>query len=318
MIVVVTTALLSAAPSNADVEFIDLTHEIPTFAPKKDDPTKPDLSRPIGDSQPIAGFYHQAILYPPDMWATSDGSFASAAVLIQEHNGTSFNSPNHFINNAESLEAGSLPNAARKSAEALSVDQLTGRIVLIDVSERVQAELAKNDGVPSPDTSTTDFSDTSLATVRAKDIDAVADQIDDGVWVVARLGWEQHYTSGIENWDTSPYVNALNHPGFTAEAVARLLEVMDRKNVRIAGIAADSLSTDSGQGARGTDDKWSNSWPAHVRLYQRDILIVENLANLETLAARYDHAHSCSLVVGAMKHVGGTGGPARVFAACER
>lgn len=318
ILVLVLAALPFADSARASLEFIDLTHEIPTFAPQADDPTKPDLSRPIGHSKPIAGFYHQAILYPPDKWPTSNGYFDSAAVLIQEHNGTSFNSPNHFINNAESLEQGGIPIDRRKAAEALSMEQLTGRIVFVDVSARVRAELAKNGGKPSADPSVTDFSDTSRATVRAEDIEAVANQIDDGVWVVARLGWERFYGSGIEDWDTSPYVNALNHPGFTREAIDKLIEVMETKGVRISGIAADSLSTDSGQGAKGTDDQWSNAWPAHVRLYQRDILIVENLANLSALADAVRSSGPCSLVVGAVKHVGGTGGPARVVAVCER
>ncbi len=312
------TAFLGVDSAWADVTFIDLTHEIPTFAPSKDDPTKPDLSNPVGHSRPIAGFYHQAVLYPPDRWPTNEGYFDSAAILIQEHNGTSFNSPNHYINSHKSLEPGGIPVNARKSSEALTVAQLTGKIVLIDVSDRVQRELAENGGKPSPDTSVTDFSDSSRATVRAEDIDAVANQIDEGVWVVARLGWEQFYASGIEDWDTSPYANALNHPGFTREAIDRLIEIMDAKRVRIAGIAADSLTTDSGAGMKGTDENYSNAWPAHVRLYQRDILIVENLANLDALARVSQTSSQCSLVVGALKHVGGTGGPARVFAVCER
>ncbi len=309
-------SIATAGPAKADLTFIDLTHAIPTFAPSAEDPTKPDLSNPIGESVPIAGFYHQAVLYPADLWPTNQGYFASAAVLVQEHNGTSFNSPNHYVNNAESLEPGSLGEEERKASDELAIAQLTGKIVLIDISDRIRKELARNGGMPSPDLSVTDFSDSSLATVRADDIDAVADQIEDGVWLVARLGWSQFYGAGDESWDSSPYVNALNHPGFTAEAIERLIEVMDRKGVKISGIAADSLSTDSGQGAKGSDDKWSNAWPAHVRLYQRDILIVENLANLERLA-QLQRSADCSLLVGALKHVGGTGGPARVVAVCE-
>ena len=307
----------TAAPARAELAFIDLTHAIPTFAPSAEDPTKPDLAKPIGGSKPIAGFYQQAILYPADIWPTNQGHFASAAVLIREHNGTSFNSPNHYINNDLSQEPGGVPPERRKASEELTLAQLTGKIVLIDISERVKAELSKNGGVPSPDISVTDFSDSSRATVREEDIEAVADQIEDGVWVVARLGWSQFYGQGGEDWNESRYVNALNHPGFTGEAIGKLIEIMDRKGVRIAGIAADSFSTDSGQGAKGTDDKWSGAWPAHVRLYQRDILIVENLTNLAALADAQSRS-DCSLVVGAVKHVGGTGGPARVLAACER
>lgn len=302
--------------ARAELIFLDLTQIIPTFEPSAADPTKPDLSKPIGDSTPISGFYHQAVLYPADIWPTNEGYFASAAVLVQEHNGTSFNSPNHYINNDRSLEVDAIPDSRRKASEALTISQLTGKIALVDVSDRVRDELAKNGGMPSPDTSITDFSDSSRATVRAEDIEAIADQIEDGVWVVANLGWSHLYGVGGEDWDAPGYVNGLNHPGFTKEAIAKLIEIMDAKGVKISGIAADSLSTDSGEGVQGTDDKWSDSWPAHVRLYQRDILIVENLNNLGELAVAHNNG-DCSLIVGALKHVGGTGGPARVVAVCE-
>lgn len=186
---------------------------------------------------------------------------------------------------------------------------------MVDISARVKKELAKNGGIPSPDINVTNFSDSSQATIRAADIRAVADQIKQGVWIVGRVGWEQFYYSGTEDWNTSLYVNGLNHPGFSAEAISEIIDIMERKNIKISGIAADSFSTDSGEGAKGTDDKWSNAWPAHVRLYQRDILIVENLSNLGELA---QNPGQCSLMVGALNHVGGTGGPARVMAVCAQ
>ncbi|EPJ43383.1 MAG: cyclase [Osedax symbiont Rs2] len=309
------TAMSSSYVNAASFEFIDMTHAIPTFAPSAKDATKPDLNMPVTSSSPIAGFYPQAVLYPADKWPTNQGYFSSTAILIQEHNGTSFNAPNHYVNNQASTEAGSVLQGQRKSAEQLTTAQLTGDVVMIDVSARVAKELAKNGGTPSPDTTVTDFSDSSMATIRAADVRAVADQIKQGVWVVGRLGWEQFYFSGTEDWDESKYTNALNHPGFTGEAIAELIKIMDEKKVKISGIAADSFSTDSGQGAKGIDDKWSNAWPAHVRLYQRDILIVENLANVDKLATQPDG--SCALMVGALKHTGGTGGPARVMAVCN-
>lgn len=306
---------ISGLSNASSFEFIDLTHTIPTFMPTKESAMKPNLNKPISDSTPIAGFYQQAILYPADLWPTSDGVFSSKAILIQEHNGTSFNAPNHYINNHASSEAGAIPKNARKSAEQLTTNQLTGDIVLIDVSKRVAKELAKNDGQPSPYLTITDFSDTSMATIRASDIRAVEDQIKQGAWLVGRVGWEQFYFSGTENWDKSDYTNGLNHPGFTVEAIEEIIRIMDEKKIKISGIAADSFSTDSGQGAKGTDENWSNAWPAHVRLYQRDILIVENLANLDKLATKAEG--SCALMVGALKHTGGTGGPARVMAVCD-
>ena len=134
------------------------------------------------------------------------------------------------------------PGNTRKSAEQLTTAQLTGDVVMIDVSARVAKELSKNGGVPSPDIAVTDFSNSSMATIRAQDIRAVADQIKEGVWVVGNVGWDQFYFSGTDDWDKSQYTNALNHPGFTAEAIDELIKIMDEKQVTIAGIAADSLS----------------------------------------------------------------------------
>ncbi len=322
LLTLIISSLLHGTSVADEMTFVDLTHEIPTFEVKANpaDPTKPltDLSKPIASSKLEAGFYQQAILYPGDKWATNQGYFFSRSILIEEHNGTHFNSTNHYVNNAQSLEAGSNPNSRRKAAHQLTTKQLTGKIVFIDVSHRVKQELAKNGGIPSPDIAITNFSDSSQATVRAADIEKVADQIEEGVWVIARVGWEQFYfMSNTDDWDKSLYVNALNHPGFTAEAIDKLIEIMDSKSVKISGIAADSFSTDSGQGAKGLDNNWTNAWPAHVRLYQRDILIVESLANLTELAQVRKENDDCYLMVGALKHVAGTGGPARVMAACQ-
>jgi len=318
------TLLLSClivVPAWADMAFIDLTHAIPTFKPKlnPNDATKPlpDLSKPIASSTIVTGFYQKAILFPIVKFETSDGYFASRAILVEEHNGTHLDSTNHYINNAASLEPGSYPNDQRKSSDQLTVEELTGKIVFIDISDRVKRELAKNGGIPSPDIAITDFSNSSQATVRASDIERVADQIKDGVWLIARVGWDQFYFDGTEDWATSKYVNDLNHPGFTPEAINKLIEIMDRKAVKISGIAADSLSTDSGEGAKGIDNNWTKAWQAHVRLYQRDILVIESIANLAELADVYKKKDECYLMVGALKHIGGTGGPARVMAVCE-
>jgi kynurenine formamidase len=88
---------------------------------------------------------------------------------------------------------------------------------------------------------------------------------------------------------------------------------MDKKKIRISGIITDNIGIESGQSAIGDDDKWTNSWHAHVRLLQRGIMFVENATNLDQIAM----ARSCILVVGAPKHVRGTGGPSRVLGLCE-
>ena len=42
-----------------------------------------------------------------------------------------------------------------------------------------------------------------------------------------------------------PYINGLNYPGFGKAAVKKLIEIENRKGIRINGIAMDNLSIDS-------------------------------------------------------------------------
>ena len=79
---------------------------------------------------------------------------------------------------------------------------------------------------------------------------------------------------------------------------------------------ADNIGIESGESAKGIDDKWTNSWYGHRRGLQRGWKYVENAANLGQLAMA--KPGSCTLIVGAPKHVRGTGGPSRVLAICEK
>jgi kynurenine formamidase len=203
----------------------------------------------------------------------------------------------------------------RKAMHQLDAADLIGKAVLIDISGRVDTELAKNGGSPSADTSVTNFSNSSNNVVGAGDIAAIEDSIEDGVWLVLNLGWSRFFFSGAD-FAKDPYINGFNFPGMNKEAVDKLIEIMDKKGVKINGIIADNIGVDSGQSAVGDDDKWTNSWYAHVRLLQRSVKIVENAANLGQLAMM-DNPGNCTIVVGAPKHVGGTGGPSRVLALCN-
>jgi hypothetical protein len=51
-----------------------------------------------------------------------------------------------------------------------------------------------------------------------------------------------------------------------------------------------------------------------VQLLQRDLKFVENATNLDMVA---NATGTCSIFVGAIKHVRGTGGASRVVALCE-
>lgn len=293
---------------------IDLSHPIPTFAPSSEDPMKADLSKPYLDSVPIPTFGGQAVL-SFGKFPTSDGHFSLGTIILAEHHGTHLDSPGHYVNSAKSLEQGNKPADQRKHTHDLNADDLIGHAVLIDISGRVEMELAKNGGMPSPDVTVTDFSNASVNVVTADDIVAVSGKIKNGVWLVLNTGWSKFYFSGAD-FAKDPYINGFNHPGMSKKAVDKLIEIMDRKGVLIGGIIADNIGIDSGQSAVGDDDKWTNSWHAHVRLLQRGVKFVENATNLGQLAMVKDPG-KCTIVVGAPKHVAGSGGPSRVLALCK-
>lgn len=300
-------------PALAQRKVIDLTHPIPTYQPMAGDPMKPDLSKPWGDARRAPTFGQEAVL-AISQFPTSQGHFDLGTLVLSEHHGTHMDTPGHFVNNAASQEADGIPMAQRPLMHQLTGADLVGPIVFIDISGRVQRELDKNGGKPSPDKSVTDFSNSSRNVVGADDIAAVAPKLKSGVWLVVHTGWSKFFFSGGD-FAKDPYVNGFNHPGLNKAAVDKLIEIMDKKKIRIAGIVADNIGIDSGQSAVGDDDKWTNSWYGHVRLLQRGLKFVENAANLDQLAA-VKRKDGCLLSVGAPKHVRGTGGPSRVMAIC--
>jgi kynurenine formamidase len=287
---------------------IDMTYAIPTF--RQGDIAQADLNSPVKNSQTIASFSSQAILIALQNFPTGQGHFLLNRLVLGEHHGTHIDAPVHFVNNPDTVE-GASPD--KRTTEELTGKELTGPVVLIDISRRVQVELDKNDGKPSPDTKVTNFSDASGNVVTAADIDAVAGRLRNGSWLMIHTGWGQFYWGsgpGLEG----PFFNGFNFPGVAKAAVDRLIEIEDQKGIRISGIGIDQSLVDTGANADAPTFK--NGFPMHVRGLPRGWILLENVANSGMLAQA--KPGSCQLVVGALKHVGGSGGAARVFALCER
>jgi kynurenine formamidase len=107
-------------------------------------------------------------------------------------------------------------------------------------------------------------------------------------------------------------VNGFNYPGFSRAAVLRLVEAEATHGVHINGLGADNLTVDAG--ANADAPKFGpGSVPAHAKGLQRGWKLLENLANTAALGQQ-----PCVLYVGAMNHVGGVAGWARIFASCAR
>lgn len=122
----VAALLLTGGQALGDTFTIDLTHPIPTFQPTEGDPMTPDLENPWGDSLPVPTFGQQAVLAISE-FPTSDGHFDLGQIVLSEHHGTHVDSPGHYVNNAESMEAAGMAPGDRKLAYQLTSDDRSGR-----------------------------------------------------------------------------------------------------------------------------------------------------------------------------------------------
>lgn len=122
-------------------------------------------------------------------------------------------------------------------------------------------------------------------------IDAHGD-LPTGCCVAMNSGWSQHVRSPrFRNVDDD---GVMHFPGFHVEASQMLMEEAD-----VVGMAVDSLSLDHGP---------SQDFATHYAWLPTDRWGLECIANLDAVPAV-----GATLVVGAPKHAGGTGGPCRVL-----
>lgn len=114
-----------------------------------------------------------------------------------------------------------------------------------------------------------------------------------GSFLAMFSGWETRLpTDRFLNPDRD---NVFHFPGWSLEAAQFLLEERD-----FVGLGVDTHGIDPGQDA---------TFPVHIAAFSEGKHGVENIANLGTV-----HPARMTIFIGAPKHVGGSGGPARVIA----
>lgn len=289
------------------VEIIDLSHQLTTFEPKPGnaatDRFAADLTKPVDGSQVVAAFSDQMVIVADPDFATGDGVFKLNTTVLPENLGTSIDAGGHFV-----ADRPTVTNPDQRGLADLTVEDLTGPVVVIDISQRVDAELSKNDGSPGP-IEVTNFGSASASVVTAADIDAIADRLEARTWVIVNTGWSQFYWSSGPG-QQGPYVNGFNYPGFSEAAIARLIEIETSRGIRINGIGADNLTVDAGD-ATGAPDFAAGAFSAHRYGLARGWKMLENLANTADIGTG-----KCTLFVGAMNHRGSVAGWARIFARC--
>ncbi|MBI3048282.1 MAG: cyclase family protein [Acidobacteria bacterium] len=257
-----------------------------------------DVKRPVGASRVVAGFQDQAVLVQLPDFPSGDGVFKLNSIILPENLGTSVDSAGHFVPMTPEV-----PAADRRGLSELTVEDLTGPVVFIDISARVEAELKKNNGSPGPP-AVTNFGEASPNVVTAADIDAIADRLANRSFVIAHTGWSRFWGMSGPGFE-GPYVNGFNFPGFSRAAIARLIEIETARNIRINGVGADNIAADVGENANAP--KFGpGAFPIHARGLQRGWKLLENLATTAELGRG-----RCTLYVGALNHVGGVASWAR-------
>ncbi|MGI9365165.1 MAG: cyclase family protein [Rhizobiaceae bacterium] len=165
-----------------------------------------------------------------------------------------------------------------KSVDEIEPSDLVAPLVCVDIREKAAAN--------------------SDAQLTPEDIKAWTDKhgpLPENCCVAMNSGWSDK-AGDVTDFAGRDEKNVMHFPGFHIEATQMLLE----ESSAIA-IAVDTLSLDYGQ---------SQDFASHYAWLPAGRYGIENLANLS--AVPYSGA---VIIVGAPKTKGGTGGPARIFAA---
>ena len=167
-------------------------------------------------------------------------------------------------------------SADGQSVDEVPIENLVVPVSVVDIREKASANA---DSEVTPD---------DLKAWMAKHGDFPANGC-----VAMHSGWETHI--GTDKYRNADAEGKQHYPGFHIEATQMLLE-----ETSSVGLASDTLSLDRGDsGTFDTHYAWlpTNRWG------------IENIANLAELPAA-----GATLIVGAPKHKGGSGGPSRIMA----
>jgi kynurenine formamidase len=167
-------------------------------------------------------------------------------------------------------------SADGQTADAIPVENLVVPLAIVDISARAE-----------------DDSDAQVTPDDIRSWIATHGPIPDGACVAMRSGWDR-FVAG-ERFRNADDQGVMHFPGFHAEAVQLLMA-----EANVVGIAVDTLSLDFG---RSTDFATHYAWLPSNRWG------LECVANLGELPAA-----GGTLVVGAPKIQGASGGPSRVMA----
>jgi kynurenine formamidase len=257
-----------------------------------------DLTLTVAEDLPCSWPTHMPFQHKTFSWFANRGDAADHVInrtqapyqtrwlLMDEHTGTHFDAPSHFIPPPDS----GLPHAGANAActtDLVPLEQLLGPAAVVDVSELA--------GTGEPATSPRIDVEHLLAWEEAHET------FRPGEVVLLASGWDRRYLPGPQG---SRYAaDALvtrTSPGWPAPTAAAVELLLDR-GIRCIGTDGVSIgATDDGE-------------PAHTAGLAAGLVFVEALARLDSLPPR--GAYFLFLPI---KVRGGTGGPGRAIALLPR
>ncbi|UZD24367.1 cyclase family protein [Algoriphagus halophytocola] len=195
--------------------------------------------------------------------------YSSYTILTPEHGGTHLDAPIHFYENGETVDE-------------LPLAKLTGKAVVIDVSEKALADR-----------------DYLIDSVAVLAWEAEHGKIPAQTMVLFRTGYGKFYPDREAYFGTAKTgteaIPELHFPGIQPETALWLA-----KSRHVKAVGLDTPSLDYGQ---------SKDFAAHQQLMENQIPGFENVANLDQLPAT-----GIYIVALPMKIKGGSGGPLRIVA----
>ncbi len=232
-----------------------------------------DLSHPY-DSTTIYWPTEMGFEFQKGFEGVTPGGFFYAAnsFCSPEHGGTHIDAPIHFYQ-------------GRHTVDAIPLDQLIGRGIVVDVSAQC-----------------TENRDYRVSVEDFTEWERRHGKIPEGAIVLLRTGFGRYWPDRVPYMGTNERgpdaVAKLRFPGLHPDAAKWIAE-----NRSIKAIGLDTPSIDYGQ---------STLFESHVILFEKNIPAFENVANLDILPE-----NGFTVIALPMKIKGGSGGPLRIVAVVQ-
>jgi isatin hydrolase len=252
-----------------------------------------DLTLTIAEDLPASWATHMPFQAKPWNWFRNEqagparllsgcGPYFTRWLLLDEHIGTHFDAPSHFIAPPGYEVPGSARGAPATTAEQIPIGQLAGRAAVIRAPWK--------EYVTEPGTS---------GVISAEAVERWEQRhrrLEPGDVVLFASGWDEHYTSLARDRYCHDVIVTGRSPGWPAPSV-ELIEILAERGVRCAGTDAPSMGPAE------------NGQAVHVAGLGRDMVFVEGLAGLEQVPDE-----GALFAFFPIKVLGGSGAPGRAVA----